>query len=92
LNYEKIKILVTGRVQGVLFRAYTNRIANSLNIKGYVKNLFSGDVEIVAKGEEEIMEQFLKKIKIGPPAARVDSIQTKEISEPIDYETFQISY
>ncbi|MBS3741304.1 MAG: acylphosphatase [Candidatus Cloacimonetes bacterium] len=89
---KKLKIIISGRVQGVWFRGYTKKIANSLDLKGYVKNLRNGDVEILAKGDNENMDELLNKVRTGPPAARVDSVQTKEVSEPVNYESFKISY
>ncbi len=86
------KIIVNGRVQGVFFRDYTSRVAHKFGIKGYVKNLYNGNVEIVAKADEQSMEQFLEKVKIGPPAARVKSIDIQELNESIEYETFKITY
>lgn len=89
---KKLKILVSGYVQGVWFRAYTKKIADSLNVKGHVRNLPNGDVEIIAKIENEAVDQFLTKLKIGPPAARVDAIEATKISEAISDESFQITY
>ena len=89
---ENKKITVSGRVQGVWFRGYTRKIASSLDIKGYVKNLPNGNVEILAMGNQDKMDKFISKVKVGPPEARVESIEIKEISESIDYENFQISY
>ncbi len=60
---KQIHIVYTGRVQGVGFRYTTEEIANNLGILGWVKNLRNGQVEVVAQGEEEILNTFLQEIK-----------------------------
>lgn len=90
---KSVNIVVTGRVQGVGFRFFTERLAHMLNITGYVKNLYNGDVEIVAEGEEKILYQFLDKIKQGPPLAQVINCQTDwyDLKET-KYTNFVITY
>lgn len=89
---KKIKITVSGRVQGVCFRYFAYELALKLNIKGYVKNLWNGDVEIAASGSEQNVERFLKQVKIGPPASRIDKVELQELQESIDYDSFKITY
>lgn len=89
---KSLRIAVHGRVQGVCFRAYTTNIARTYGITGYVKNLYNGDVEILAQAHSAELEKLIAKIRIGPPAARVDSIETEEISDPKHYEAFKISF
>ncbi|MEA3475466.1 MAG: acylphosphatase [Candidatus Cloacimonadota bacterium] len=89
---KKIKITISGRVQGVCFRYFAYELALKLNIKGYVKNLWNGDVEAVTIGSEQNVERFLKQIKIGPPASRIDKVELQEIPDSIDYDTFKITY
>ena len=89
---KKIKIALSGRVQGVSFRYFTYETALRLNIKGYVKNLYNGRVEVGAIGTEKNVERFLKEIKIGPPAARVDKIEIKELPDSTNYDSFKITY
>jgi acylphosphatase len=66
IKNSAVKIIVSGDVQGVGFRYYIARIASGLELKGYVKNLFNGDVEIYAEGEREYLEELAKKAKLGP--------------------------
>lgn len=73
---ECLHIVVKGRVQGVYFRAYTQKQAVKLGIKGFVRNLANGDVEIVASAEEESLRKFLAWCQKGPILARVDELVT----------------
>lgn len=68
-------MLVSGRVQGVFFRAHTQRKARDLDLSGWVRNLFDGRVELVAEGEEEKIATFLEWVKVGPPLAQVENVE-----------------
>ncbi len=72
------KIVVTGRVQGVGFRYYIYKLALKLNVKGTVRNLDDGSVEIICLTDHH--EQFLKEIKSGNGFSRVEKVHI----EPID--------
>lgn len=76
-NLAGLHIIVSGRVQGVGFRYFTQNIANSLGITGFVRNLYSGDVEIYAEGDENILKSFLEHIKKGPPLSNVINVQVE---------------
>ena len=89
---KRIKITVSGRVQGVFFRYFTHKTALKLNIKGYVKNLYNGNVEAVAIGSVENVEKFIKEIKIGPPASQIDKVEIQELPDSINYDSFEITY
>ena len=65
---------ISGRVQGVAFRYYTQDIAQSLEIKGWVRNCWDGKVEIVMEGEEEKVEQLINWCYRGPGSAIVEKI------------------
>jgi len=67
---------VCGRVQGVYYRAFTRQHAVRLGINGYVRNLRDGSVEVYAEGDRKQLEALLRVLKEGPPAARVDSVDT----------------
>ena len=69
---------VTGKVQGVFFRASTREQALSMQISGFAKNLPDGSVEVLACGKTEEVESLLAWLHQGPPASRVDSVDTKE--------------
>lgn len=84
-----VQIQVNGKVQGVWFRASTQRKANELNIKGIVKNLPNGDVYIEAKGEENALGDFVKWCHQGSDHSRVDNVTISKIKEK-SFEDFKI--
>ncbi len=87
----RASILVHGRVQGVFFRDHTQRWAASLGIFGWVKNLAGGEVEILAEGEKERIEELLGFVRKGPPLSRVESLEIKWTSYIGNYKIFQIT-
>ena len=68
---------VYGRVQGVYFRYFVRNVAIKLGLKGYVRNLASGDaVEVEAEGDKQQLEKLVEQLKIGPPGAWVKRVET----------------
>lgn len=86
------RFIISGRVQGVAFRYFTQRVACSLSITGWVRNLYNGDVETLAQGTEEAMDAFYLKIKEGPPAARVLDINISDVPHDPSIIGFRITY
>jgi acylphosphatase len=66
---------VSGQVQGVGFRAFTYESATDLKLKGWVRNLSDGRVEIVAEGDAPAIAKLLEKVKKGPQFGRVDAVK-----------------
>jgi acylphosphatase len=85
------KAILKGRVQGVGFRFSAREQARRLGIKGYVKNLPNGDVEILASGSEKNVEKYLQWAHEGPAYAHVDDIQIED-AEPTSYHTFDVKH
>ncbi|HNP95437.1 MAG TPA: acylphosphatase [Cyclobacteriaceae bacterium] len=73
-----LAIRVTGKVQGVFYRASTRDKARSLGLCGFVKNENDGSVYIEAEGDKEKLDQFVNWCKQGPPNARVDKVEVAE--------------
>jgi acylphosphatase len=69
---------VSGRVQGVYFRAFTEKTARELGLCGWVKNLPDGRVETLACGNLKALEQFEAALWQGPPRAKVEKVEKKE--------------
>ena len=82
------RILVSGRVQGVFYRNWTVAEARALGLCGWVRNLRSGDVEILAIGEDEAIAALAEKCRTGPPAARVSEVRVEE-AEPEALDRFE---
>jgi acylphosphatase len=85
---RRAHIIVTGRVQGVSFRAYTESTARSLGLIGWVRNLPSGQVEIVAEGTTEAVERLVEWAHTGPSLARVENVEVDYLAptgEPMDF-------
>ena len=72
------RCFVSGKVQGVFYRASAMEQARSLDITGYATNLPDGRVEVLACGEEAAVEDFCEWLRKGPPAARVSSVEVIE--------------
>jgi len=88
--HKEIHLIVSGRVQGVLFRDYTRRKAKKLGLFGWVKNLPDGTVEIVAQGEEEHLKEFLKKIKRGSLPSKVERVNVEWREPRNTFESFEM--
>jgi acylphosphatase len=81
--------IITGRVQGVGFRYFTHRTAGEHNIKGWVRNLPSGAVEMCAIGDDDAMARFMDEVERGPSLAMVEHIEIRDV-EPESYSGFSI--
>lgn len=79
--HRRVQLSVRGRVQGVFFRASTERRARDLGVSGWVRNLPDGSVEVVAEGLEAALADLVRWCSVGPPGARVDSMG-EEWAEP----------
>lgn len=87
-----VRATVYGQVQGVFFRAFVEEHAQQLGLKGYVRNLPSGVVEVVVEGERERVERLVKYLKMGPPAARVNRVDTRWSEYTGEYSGFSVGY
>jgi len=84
---------VYGRVQGVFFRYFVMDIARKLSLKGYVRNLASGDaVEVQAEGETQSLQKLVESLQAGPPGAQVRQVELNWSSCSERYRDFDIRY
>jgi len=72
---RRLHLRIRGLVQGVSFRWHTRRIAGSLGLTGWVRNLPDGSVEVMAEGEEDALQNFIAWCRKGPELARVESVE-----------------
>jgi acylphosphatase len=75
------RFLVSGKVQGVWFRASARDQAVALGLRGFARNLPDGGVEVLAAGDAEALEQLAQWLRLGPPLARVDLLERIEARE-----------
>lgn len=73
----RLSATITGRVQGVSFRYYTQTYAQQLGLNGWVKNLPTGAVAVWAEGPRAALEKLLAWLHQGPPAAQVQTVQAE---------------
>jgi len=89
---KTVTIIVGGVVQGVGFRYFVQSLARHYNLNGYVKNLYTGEVEIEVEGEEEIIKPFIEEVKIGPRFAHVTSFSIDVREFENKYTNFEVRY
>ena len=78
-DYECMRCIIVGRVQGVFFRASTQNQAQQLGIVGYAKNISDGSVEVIACGSNKKLERLKQWLHTGPRGAQVNSIECETI-------------
>jgi acylphosphatase len=71
----RARIVITGRVQGVYFRASARDVAHTQRLSGWVQNRIDGAVEALVEGEEEAVQAFIAWCRDGPPGAHVSDVQ-----------------
>lgn len=86
------EIIIKGMVQGVGYRYFTQRLARRYNLTGYVKNLPNGNVLCEAEGEEGLVRDFIKELKIGPSFSRVTGSSVNTSTELYGYRSFEVRF
>ena len=89
-NRARVNALVTGRVQGVFYRASTMEQAQGLSLTGWVQNLADGSVEIMAEGPRYALEQLMEWCKVGPADAEVHHVSVRWEKNQGEFKTFRI--
>ena len=85
-----LRWIVSGQVQGVGFRYYVLREARRLGLRGDVRNLADGRVEIRVQGEAERLAQLLARVRLGPSRSRVDAVETSALEVDTAFDGFTI--
>ena len=87
---KQVHLIISGKVQGVYFRAYVRDSARTLGLKGWVRNCDNGDVEVVAQGEGKQLQQLITFCNEGPIGAKVKNVDISyELITEI-FSTFEI--
>ena len=83
-------ILVSGMVQAVGFRYFAYQWAGKLGLKGFVRNLYEGSVELEVEGDRSLIEEFIVQLKVGPRAARVSNVRVVWNQKDKNYQHFEM--
>lgn len=87
---KSVKFTINGTVQGVFFRQFCKDKADELGLKGYVRNLESGNVEVLVEGEKDKIEEIYTILKKGPPHAQIREIKPEEKKWSGEFKDFSI--
>ncbi|MCI0475766.1 MAG: acylphosphatase [Anaerolineales bacterium] len=91
-SVTRVHAIVTGIVQGVNFRWFTQRRAADLGLVGYVRNRSDGSVEFVAEGARVALEQLLDAVRVGPASAAVENVDAQWSAPTGEYHRFEIRF
>ena len=92
MSDSAVHMIAHGRVQGVCFRFFVRDLASSTGVKGWVKNLPDGTVEIHAEGEKGALFDFIKEVKKGPYLGYVSELTTDWVTTDNKYSSFNITF
>ena len=88
---QQVHVLISGKVQGVFYRTSCLEVAQKLGLTGWVKNLSTGQVEVLAQGEKEKLEKLIEWCREGPAGAKVSSVEVRWDEIINKFENFFIS-
>lgn len=91
MSSASAEIIVTGMVQGVGYRYFCFRLAKNLNLVGWVKNNFDGSVSSAVEGDRSLIEEYIKQLRIGPPASSVKDVLVDWHKYQAKFKNFEIS-
>ena len=89
---ERFRAVISGTVQMVGFRAFAEMRAPTYGVTGYVRNLHTGAVEVVAEGDRKLLEAFLSDLRKGPSGARVRNVIVSWERARGEFEDFSVRY
>jgi len=88
----RAEIIVNGLVQGVGYRYYVIREAQKLGLKGFTQNLYTGEVLTVVEGAKAIVEEMIKKLKVGPIHAAVKTCKVDWQEPKNEFTDFEVKF
>lgn len=92
LDIVRLHARIHGFVQGVSFRYYTLRQAQTLGLDGYVRNCWDGTVEVVAEGERGAVNRLLSWLHAGPPSAEVEEVDYEWEEPRGNFRRFEVRF
>ena len=92
MDKVRARVIVEGRVQGVLYRHHTQETAYKLGVKGWVRNRRDGSVEALFEGDKKNVDQIVQWCYRGPTEARVTNVRTTWENYTGEFEDFSIGY
>ena len=92
MKASRVHMTISGRVQGVFYRATAEDAAHRLGLVGWVRNLPDGRVEAVAEGERDKLDAFIAECRQGPPYARVDDIELAWSEPTGEFDSFRMRH
>lgn len=91
-DLKRAKIIVNGLVQGVGYRYFVIRHADNLNLKGYIQNLFTGEVLTEVEGEFGLINELIKQLKIGPMKSHITNCSVEWCEFKDEFKRFEVRY
>jgi acylphosphatase len=91
-NNFRARVIISGKVQGVWFRAETQRAARRIGVSGWVRNVSDGTVEAVFEGPRQLVEDAIAWCHQGSPASRVSDVNVTWEDYTGEFETFDVTY
>jgi acylphosphatase len=90
MEKRRVRVRITGRVQGVFFRAYTRDAAEEIGVAGWVRNLPDGSVGAIFEGDADKVDKMIEWCSEGSPMGRVDRVEVIEDVYTGDFDRFRI--
>jgi acylphosphatase len=87
---KTMHVVISGLVQGVGFRYFATQKARALGVRGWVRNLTTGEVEIVAQAEEAVLDALVRDLRVGPRSAHVSDLRIVWQDDAEMYDHFDI--
>jgi acylphosphatase len=89
---SSVHVIISGKVQGVWFRASTKQKAEELGLTGWVRNTLDGNVEAVFEGEEKLVKEMIDWCHRGPPLSEVENVQINKQNITNAFDRFSVRY
>jgi acylphosphatase len=89
-EFTRLHANIEGYVQGVSFRYFVTKTANSLYVKGWVRNRYNGSVEVVAEGQRSALDKLLAALHQGPPSALVMTLDHEWLPPTNEFHDFKV--